>query len=72
MAQEHFKHIPKEALDEKIGCDKKQHALRSIANQPNHLIHWAKLWPEIVDAALQGKLELEDDFHPKRVEDVSS
>lgn len=28
--------------DEKPSCDKKDHAERSIANQPNHLKHWKK------------------------------
>lgn len=31
-----------ECPDEKRSCDKKGHAERSIANQPNHLKFWRK------------------------------
>lgn len=32
-----------EMPDEKRSCDKKDHAERSLANQPNHEKHWNKI-----------------------------
>ena len=66
--------------DEIQSCDKLDHAFRSLANQPNHLIFWRKLFhqattseriellyqlaPELIDAAEKGTLLDEGDFLP--------